>query len=237
MRGRTGRRLQRTGHGHIERAGRGAGPRRRGVGRGEGVAAGRQSRCGVAPGAAAARGRGAERRRATIRHRHRRSGRCGARQGHRLVGIGHAGADDRSRRRWRRPGRCSARQGRRLVGIGYASADDRSRRRWRRHRSGRRCGRNAIWDRANRRKIAPADHIGVIVSGNRSVVWSIRAVVLPGKEPGRRIFGGTPCGVPSRINIIVCNRRRSVQPRIVEDYAVVNASTGFSRLIYNEGVV
>ena len=48
-------------HRHIERAGRGAGPRRSRIGRGEGVGAGRQVRRGEAPGAGAARGRGAER--------------------------------------------------------------------------------------------------------------------------------------------------------------------------------
>ena len=49
-------------HRHIERARRGAGPRRRRVGGGEGVGAGRQGGRGVAPGAGAARRRGAERR-------------------------------------------------------------------------------------------------------------------------------------------------------------------------------
>ena len=33
---------------------------------------------------------------AAIRHRHRGTIRCGSRQGHRLIGVCHAGADDRS---------------------------------------------------------------------------------------------------------------------------------------------
>ena len=85
---------RRTSHGHIERAGRCACPRRRRIGRGEGVGAGRQVRRSEAPGAGAARGRRAECRRAAIRHRHRGTIRCGSRQGHKLIGIGHAGAND-----------------------------------------------------------------------------------------------------------------------------------------------
>ena len=73
----------------------GAGPCRSRIGRGEGVGAGRQVRRGEAPGAGAARGRGAEGRSAAIRHRHRGTVRCGSRQGHRLIGIFHAGANDR----------------------------------------------------------------------------------------------------------------------------------------------
>ena len=49
-------------YGHIEGAGRCAGPRRRRIGRGKGVGASRQVRRGEAPGAGAAvRGRGAKR--------------------------------------------------------------------------------------------------------------------------------------------------------------------------------
>ena len=85
-------------HRHIEGAGRCAGPGRRRIGGGEGIGAGRQGRRGEAPGAGAARGRSAEGGRAAIRHRHRRTIRCGPRQGHRLVGIFNAGADGGSGR-------------------------------------------------------------------------------------------------------------------------------------------
>ena len=81
---------------HVQRARRCACPRRSRIGGGECVGAGRQVRRREAPGAGAARGRGSERARAAIRHRHGRAIRRSSGQGHGVVGIDHAVADDRS---------------------------------------------------------------------------------------------------------------------------------------------
>ena len=155
-------------HGHIERAGRCAGPRRRRIGRGEGVGAGRQVRRREAPGAGAAvRGRGAERARAAIRHRHRRTVRCGSGQGHRLIGIGHAAADD-----WRggrvggavtvtskRAGRCAGPR-RRRIGRGKGVGASRQVRRGEAPGAGA-----AVRGRGAERAPPPSDTVTVAPSG------------------------------------------------------------------------